>query len=427
MIVRLIIVRGYFFTLNIDKRINEFKASLISKIMLGVRDFNEKHRSMAKITTALALFLIVVLSAVLTATEKVCAFFCGHGALGKRALGVLLAALLLFVTSRASIFVPPVIDTIVGNVELTESEETKVEETKSEDTKVEDTKSEETKVEDTKTEETKAEETKVEEADTSEIPEASQIQENVAEDVAQDTTTDVTQQAAGIEGPSSNTESEATTDSVTSSTADSTEAIAKNAPTDTDFSATTTDIDLKSFTQDHPETVGWIYFEGSQISYPIMQSGDNKKYKTVDYTGAEARTGAIFLDYRSASDFSDYNSIVYGHNMKDGTMFGSLRDYRKDPEYYNDHQYFYIIVPGKKYRYQIFAYMDVPESYVIYDYVGDASYEFVKDAEPVRIKSYMDSEIPVNTSKKVVTLSTCTDKDDLQFVILGVLVDEEDY
>ena len=188
----------------------------------------------------------------------------------------------------------------------------------------------------------------------------------------------------------------------------------------------TADIELDKLMEAYPEMIGWVYFEDGHISYPIMQFEDNEKYSKLDYMGQEAPTGAIFLDYRSAADFTDANSIVYGHNMKDGTMFGSLREYRKDPAYYNDHMYFQIITPQKAYRYLIFEYMDVPETYVLYDYVAEAALEFVKDAEPVRIKSYMDSEIPVTKDSKVVTLSTCTKKDDLQFVVLGVLVEESD-
>ncbi len=188
----------------------------------------------------------------------------------------------------------------------------------------------------------------------------------------------------------------------------------------------TADIDLTQLMDAYPEMVGWVYFEDGHISYPIMQTSDNEKYRNLDYMGDEAPTGAIFLDCRSAADFTDANSIIYGHNMKDGTMFGSLREYRKDPAYYNDHMYFQVITPDKAYRYLIFEYMDVAENYVLYDYVSDAALEFVKDAEPVRIKSYMDSEIPVKEDSKVVTLSTCTRKDDLQFVVLGVLVEEDE-
>ncbi|WP_155829395.1 class B sortase [Butyrivibrio sp. XPD2002] len=180
---------------------------------------------------------------------------------------------------------------------------------------------------------------------------------------------------------------------------------------------------LEKLKNEYHDAVGWLYFEDGSISYPIMQGEDNEKYLTYGYDGNPADTGAIFLDYRSAADFSDSNSIVYGHNMKNRTMFGTLRNFRYDKNYYNDHQYFYIITEDNLYKYEIFAYMDVPNDYVIYDYVGEKSKEFVADAEPVRLKSYMDSEIPVNESKKVVTLSTCTSKDQLRFVVLGVLVD----
>ncbi|WP_049945934.1 class B sortase [Butyrivibrio sp. LC3010] len=183
------------------------------------------------------------------------------------------------------------------------------------------------------------------------------------------------------------------------------------------------DVDLTSLKDEYPETVGWLFIENTSISYPIMQGSDNEKYLNIGYTGEEANTGAIFLDYRSAEDFNDSNSIIYGHNMKDKSMFGKLRDYRESKEYYNDHQYFQIITPDAEYRYKVFAYMDVPNDSVIYDYTGEEAKAFVADAEPVRIKSYMDSEIPVNKDDKVVILSTCTSQDDLRFVVLGVLVD----
>ena len=181
---------------------------------------------------------------------------------------------------------------------------------------------------------------------------------------------------------------------------------------------------LNALKEEYPETVAWLYFEDGHISYPIMQGSDNKKYKHLGYTQEEAWEGSIFLDYRSAADFTDANTIVYGHNMKDRTMFGTLRDYRELPEYFNEHQYFWIITPDNKYKYQVFQYMDVAENYVIYDYVGDASKELVEDIEPVRRKTYLDYDITIDEKDKIVTLSTCTDKDSLQFVVLGVLVEE---
>ena len=109
--------------------------------------------------------------------------------------------------------------------------------------------------------------------------------------------------------------------------------------------------------------------------------------------------------------------------MSDRTMFGSLRNYRQDPNYYKNHMYFQIITPEKAYRYKIFAYMDLPSNSEIYDYVGEKSVEFIKQEEMLRRKSYIENNDVVNETKKVVILSTCTTKDDLQFVVCGVSVD----
>ena len=186
----------------------------------------------------------------------------------------------------------------------------------------------------------------------------------------------------------------------------------------------TLDVDLGTMESEYPETVGWLYFEDGSISYPIMQSDDNEKYLSTGYTGDELRTGAIFLDYRSDKNFTDSNSIIYGHNMKDGSMFGSLKRYKNESGFYADHQFFQIITPEKKYRYQVFAYMDVPGDYIVYDLTGEDSKDFIKDLEMVRRKSYIGSDIEVDESQKIVTLSTCTYKDTLRFIVLGVLVDE---
>lgn len=338
--------------------------------MLSVKGFNEKHRAIAAVTTFFALLLIVILSALFSVAIFVCSLFGKNASTGKRVAGIVLAGVLLCAAIFAAqrIAGPETSKSGNGAAETSTSEPAEAVE-----------------------------------ANTTEPAQD-------AEAVADATKQDVEETAAQEKEPSAEQPSnEGTTTATTQKK-----------------SWDTADIELDKLMEAYPEMVGWVYFEDGHISYPIMQSEDNEKYSKLDYMGEEAPTGAIFLDYRSAADFTDANSIVYGHNMKDGTMFGSLREYRKDPAYYNDHMYFQIITPQKAYRYLIFEYMDVSETYILYDYVSDAALEFVKDAEHVRIKSYMDSEIPVNKDSKVVTLSTCTKKDDLQFVVLGVLVEESD-
>ncbi len=388
-----------------------FKNTIINRFMIRVKAFNEKHRKCAKVTTAFALIIVAILSILLGIAEKICDVFVGLFGSGKRMLAVLAIALLIAAIILASNFAKnshqaDILDDSDTNTDqivdtLVEAELSKVED--SQNVSVESEQPDESMY--GTSEDAKESGENIDDA--AETKESEENTSNTSEDVHKSAYN--TQEAM---------------DESQKNTRDSQES--GNLDEVKEKALDISEIDIEAFMKEYPETVGWLYFEDGHISYPIMQDGDNNKYRKLDYTGEEARTGAIFLDYRSAADFSDSNSIIYGHYMKDRTMFGTLRDYREDPKYYNDHQYFQVITPDKIYRYQIFAYMDVPKSYVLYDYIGDASYEFVSDAEPVRIKSYMDSEIVVNKTKKVVTLSTCTDKDKLYFVVLGVMVEEKD-
>ena len=100
---------------------------------------------------------------------------------------------------------------------------------------------------------------------------------------------------------------------------------------------------------DHQDELG--------INYPIVYSGDNEKYLRKDIHGNEHIAGSIFLEGLNQSDFSDLYNIIYGHNMNNGIMFGSLKKY-KDEGFWKKNQYFTIYTESTAYRYQIFSYED---------------------------------------------------------------------
>ena len=100
--------------------------------------------------------------------------------------------------------------------------------------------------------------------------------------------------------------------------------------------------------------VAWIYSEDTVIDYPVMQGTDNSYYLTHLYDGTDNKVGAIFLDYRNSADFSDKNSVLYGHHMKSGKMFASLEGY-KDQDYYNGHPHLFLYTQGRTYRIDLFA------------------------------------------------------------------------
>ena len=156
-----------------------------------------------------------------------------------------------------------------------------------------------------------------------------------------------------------------------------------------------------------------------------MKGEDNDKYLSTTFDGKKNSSGAIFMDAANARDFSDQNTFIYGHNMKNGSMFGQLRKY-KAKEYYDTNPYFYIYTPdGKEVKYQIFAVCiveDTSESYTRY-YDGDEEYSnYLKYLQSV---ARYDTGVEVTVESKIVSLSTCTNVSETQRLLIhGVKISE---
>ena len=117
-------------------------------------------------------------------------------------------------------------------------------------------------------------------------------------------------------------------------------AIEQKVPTATEETSFAVDFEaLKTMNKD---VVGWIRFdEPAQINYPVVRTTDNEKYLNTTFEGKKNAAGALFVDYCNAEDFTDKNTFIYGHNMKNGSMFGQLRKY-KNNAFCEEHPYFYI-------------------------------------------------------------------------------------
>ena len=186
-------------------------------------------------------------------------------------------------------------------------------------------------------------------------------------------------------------------------------------------------VEMDTLSEEYPDVIGWIYFENEDISYPIMYSGDNTKYLSTSYNGEKAKAGAIFLDGESTPDFSDPHSLIYGHNMRDLSMFGKLRYYKTDASYYDEHQYFQIFTKDGVYRYQIFAYEEVPDSHDVFWVYGkdpEGMWDMLQDIEG---GSYRQTGIEATESDHVITLATCTSKEDRRLIVSALRTDEHDY
>lgn len=168
------------------------------------------------------------------------------------------------------------------------------------------------------------------------------------------------------------------------------------------------------------DVVGWVYCENTPISYPFLQSPDNNYYlyRLVDKT--QNPSGSLFLDFRNKSDMSDWNSIVYGHNMQDGTMFACLNEYKKQ-EYYDEHPVMYLLTPDKQYKVELVAGILAKADASFYDFPVPE-----EDREEVVSGWLEDStfqtKVQIQPDDRFVTLSTCSyEFDDARYVVIGVL------
>lgn len=178
----------------------------------------------------------------------------------------------------------------------------------------------------------------------------------------------------------------------------------------------------------NPDTVGWLRFypEPAQINYPLVQTDNNDLYLSKTFSANENTVGAIFLNYINHPDFNDKNTIIYGHRMKDNSMFHELEKYQ-EKSFWEENQYFYIYTPdGREITYHIYSagiVKDVSDSYKTEFNSTDEFNDFI---ETTRIGSAYDTGVQVNVHDLVVTLSTCTkESDDNRMVVRGVKISEK--
>lgn len=184
-------------------------------------------------------------------------------------------------------------------------------------------------------------------------------------------------------------------------------------------------VDFAKLQEMNPETVGWIRFdEPSSISYPVVKGPDNDKYLKTTFEGKKNAAGALFVDVNNSRDFSDKNTFIYGHNMKNGTMFGQLRKF-KDSSFCKANPYFYIYTPdGACAKYQIFAVAVVKDTSDTYTRTFADEQAYMDYINYVRSGALFSTDVEVGADSKIVSLSTCTNvRDDERLVVHGVLVD----
>jgi len=186
-------------------------------------------------------------------------------------------------------------------------------------------------------------------------------------------------------------------------------------------------VNMKGLKEKNSEIIGWLFFENEDISYPILRSEDNEKYYRTAYDNTKASAGSIFMESLNTPDFSDLHTIIYGHNMKNLSMFGKLKYYKENDDYYDSHKYFQIIMPDRKYRYEVIAYKDVDAEGDFYTIYKQDSKDFKNFIEDKILKgSLINNNVELNDDSQIVSLSTCTASDEKRFAVSAVKIDERE-
>lgn len=185
-------------------------------------------------------------------------------------------------------------------------------------------------------------------------------------------------------------------------------------------------VDWKALKKVNPDVQGWLYQKGTVINYPVVQGTDNDTYLHTRFDKQWSGGGTLFVDYRMEKDFKGFNSIIYGHHMKDGSMFRSIRGYTKEEGYYDKHKTLELATPHGNYHLVVF-------SAFITKATDEDTYKMTYDE--AEKQAYIDrawerSELPitrdsvdVTKNDRLVTLSTCAyDYEEARYIVMCKMV-----
>lgn len=187
-------------------------------------------------------------------------------------------------------------------------------------------------------------------------------------------------------------------------------------------------IDFASMQADVNEDIyAWVYVPGTKVDYPILQrSGNNDFYLDHDLNGKKASCGSIYTENYNKKDFNDNHTVVYGHNMKNGSMFKSLRNY-DDKDFFEENKYIYVYTESDTRVYEIFGAYEYTDEHLLLNYKTDNAGGFQKYLDMVKkqpdASGHFNRELTVNSSDKIITLSTCiSGKDGSRYLVQGKLI-----
>lgn len=179
-------------------------------------------------------------------------------------------------------------------------------------------------------------------------------------------------------------------------------------------------VDFDSLLAVNDDVTGWIWMKDTVINYPVLHSQkDNEQYLYTTYDGKQNSSGGIFIDYRNNAGYTDDNTVLYGHNMKNGSMFAVLKKLTGQ-EFYDAHKEFYILTPEGNRRYEIISVFQVDALSSLYQRQFDTVEDKQQWLDRVLKNSAVLSPFTASAEDTFVMLSTCVSGDDLRARIVAI-------
>lgn len=183
-----------------------------------------------------------------------------------------------------------------------------------------------------------------------------------------------------------------------------------------------------------PDIYAWIYIPNTNVDYPVLQHPtDNSYYGLYNLDGSEGYPGCIYTQNYNSKDFTDRHTVIYGHNMRDGTMFSDLHKFEDEEYFYEENnRYVFIYTPDDVFAYRIFAAYQTNSIHQLlgYDIETDEAYLDYLNGILTRTgeNCIVDGDIEVDADTKLLTLSTCVMAErqfHLRYLVRGVMLDVE--
>ncbi len=190
-------------------------------------------------------------------------------------------------------------------------------------------------------------------------------------------------------------------------------------------------INFKEIQEKNPDACAWIQIPGIDvIDYPIMQSSieaDDNYYLDHNIDGVQKRAGSIYIQKLNHKDFSDRNTLIYGHNMLNGTMFGQLKKFR-NKEFFQQNRKIFIYTPGHILEYEIISAFVYDDRHIMNSFnfnVENECQEFFDTCiNPTSFTKQVLDGATLTTDDKIITLSTCTGNDTERYLVVGKLISD---